>query len=185
MSGDIILEILELLIEEIESEIAEVRKIGAEYFQQGNDTAARNALERVEQLKSFKAEVKSLHKKWNTFKKQTPRTSLQESNRTRYSGEQIPTDAFRLPILEVLEELGGKAPANKVIERVKQKVVHLLKPADYEPLPSGAIRWRKKAEWTRYNLVREGLMKKDSPRGIWEISPLGRKKLMEMRQKKE
>ena len=33
--------------------------------------------------------------------------------------------------------------------------------------------WRNGAQWARHAMVTEGLLKADSPRGIWEISPAG------------
>jgi len=32
------------------------------------------------------------------------------------------------------------------------------------------VHWRNRAQWYRNTLLREGLLKSDSPRGIWEIS---------------
>jgi len=50
---------------------------------------------------------------------------------------------------------------------------------DLEPLASDprSIRWRNTAQWCRNTLLREGLMKQDSPHGTWEISDLGRRAL--------
>jgi hypothetical protein len=48
---------------------------------------------------------------------------------------------------------------------------------DYQPLPSDPdiIRWRKTGQWCRNTMVRQGLLKRDSPRGIWEISEEGKR----------
>jgi len=47
---------------------------------------------------------------------------------------------------------------------------------DYEPLASDPemLRWRNTAQWARNSMVKEGLLKSNSPRGIWEISEAGR-----------
>lgn len=91
-----------------------------------------------------------------------------------------PEDAFRRPILETLVELGGGAPIGEVLKRVEQKMKGALNQYDYEPLPSDprSPRWRNTAQWCRNTLVREGLMKSDSPYGVWEISDEGRRWLM-------
>ena len=34
--------------------------------------------------------------------------------------------------------------------------------------------WRDAAQWARNSMVAEGLLKADSPRGVWEISDKGR-----------
>ena len=36
------------------------------------------------------------------------------------------------------------------------------------------LRWRNAAQWARNSMVNDGLMKNDSPRGVWEISDKGR-----------
>ena len=76
-------------------------------------------------------------------------------------------------------ELGGRAPMADVLDRVEQKVRNILNEYDYQPLPSDprSFRWRNTAQWCRNTLVREGLMKSDSPNGIWEISEAGRRVL--------
>jgi hypothetical protein len=83
--------------------------------------------------------------------------------------------------LEALVELGGKAPMRKVLDVVEKKVRSKLNKYDLEALPSDpkSVRWRNTAQWCRNTLVEEGLMRRDSPYGIWEISELGRKALQE------
>lgn len=83
---------------------------------------------------------------------------------------------YRIPILESLIELGGKGKANEIFILVEKKLKRKLSEVDYEVLPSGTdIRWKNRAGWERAELVHEGFMKKDSPRGIWEITAKGRK----------
>ncbi|MEW6526392.1 MAG: winged helix-turn-helix domain-containing protein [Spirochaetota bacterium] len=92
-------------------------------------------------------------------------------------GLRTPEDAFRRPILEALVELGGKASLSEVLDLVGTKMRSKLTRYDHEPLPSDpkSIRWRNTAQWCRNTLVREGLMKSDSPHGIWEITEAGKK----------
>ena len=54
-----------------------------------------------------------------------------------------------------------------------------LRDVDYEPLAFNpeTPRWRNAAQWARNSLVREGLLKNDSPRGVWEISDIGLERL--------
>jgi len=78
-------------------------------------------------------------------------------------------------------ELGGRAEMSKVLDLVEKKVQGILNDYDRRPLPSNPkiIRWRNTAQWCRNTMAREGLLKSDSPRGIWEISERGRKALQE------
>ncbi len=42
-----------------------------------------------------------------------------------------------------------------------------------EQLKRRTVRWRNGTQWYRNTLVQKGLMKRGSPRGVWEISPTG------------
>jgi len=91
-------------------------------------------------------------------------------------GERTQRQAFRIPILEALVELGGKGKTDEILEKVERKMKHILKSVDYEKLPSGVmIRWQNTAQWERYIMVQDGLLRSDSPKGIWEITEKGRK----------
>jgi hypothetical protein len=91
-------------------------------------------------------------------------------------GLRTPNDAFRIPILEALVELGGSGKVREVLSIVEQKMADQLNVYDYQPIPSitNVLRWDNNAQWTRQKLVDEGYMLSDSPRGIWEISEAGR-----------
>jgi len=56
-----------------------------------------------------------------------------------------------------------------------------LKDVDYDPLASDPEmpRWRNTAQWARNSMVKTGLLKADSRRGVWEISDDGRRVLSE------
>lgn len=93
-------------------------------------------------------------------------------------GERTPRQAFRISILEVLIELRGKGKVNEILEKVEIKMKKVLKPVDYEKLPSGVmIRWQNTAQWERYIMVQDGLLRSDSPKGTWEITDEGKRLL--------
>ncbi|GAH71614.1 unnamed protein product [marine sediment metagenome] len=99
-------------------------------------------------------------------------------------GQKTPQQAYRHPILEALNELGGSASVGDVLEVVEKKMKPLLIEVDYQKLPSGVdIRWRNTAMWERFNLVKEGLLKSESPDGIWELSDKGAKEIEKGRSK--
>ncbi len=92
-----------------------------------------------------------------------------------------PAHVYWPVILQSLIELGGSARGEQVIEKVGGKLEHVLTKGDREMLPSGIdVRWRNRAAWQRYNMVRQGLLKAGSPRGIWEISEDGRRWFQEI-----
>ncbi len=92
----------------------------------------------------------------------------------------IPQKEYTIPILEALIEKGGKGSRREILELVKQKVGRRFNKLDLEILSNGyTIRWQEMASWHRQTMVEEGLLKRGSPRGMWEITDKGRKYLEE------
>jgi len=182
MKGNEVNTAFEILMEEIELVADSLNEEGAAAFKAGNYDAARRAIEEATRLADFREKVKALQKEWASFVVKRPRREpkARRAGKSRLPrGVRTAEDAFRRPILEALVELGGKAPMGKVLDLVEEKMKAVLTDCDREPLPSNpkSIRWRNTAQWCRNTLVREGLMKSDSPHGIWEISDSGRKAL--------
>jgi negative regulator of replication initiation len=88
--------------------------------------------------------------------------------------EEIPRKAYRRPILKALYEFGGSGRATEVLDRVGILLSGILNDKDKVLLSTGEPRWRKAANWVRFELVKEGLLKKNSQRGIWELTEKGR-----------
>ena len=92
-------------------------------------------------------------------------------------GSILHESAYELPMLEILDEHGGRAATREVIEELGTRLNGQLTEADGEVLSSGDVRWRNRAQFVRLRLVERGDMVKDSPRGIWELSDQGRRRL--------
>lgn len=92
-------------------------------------------------------------------------------------GLRTPEIAFFQPILKALIELNGSAEMDDVLEKVGQSMKGVLRQVDFEPLASGTemLRWRNTAKWARNTMREEGLLKSNSPQGIWEITEAGRR----------
>ncbi|MFA0732613.1 MAG: hypothetical protein LKKZDAJK_000140 [Candidatus Fervidibacter sp.] len=89
-------------------------------------------------------------------------------------GESLPRDFYRPLILKALAEMGGQGRAKEVLRRVFEMAKPSLSDKDLELVPSGTSkRWEKRANWERYQMVQEGLLRSDSPQGIWELSEKG------------
>lgn len=91
-------------------------------------------------------------------------------------GLKTPEEAYRQPILQALVEMGGTGETGAVLDRVFELMKSRLNEFDLAPMPSDerTPRWRNTAQWCRHTLCEEGLLKSDSPRGVWEISDKGR-----------
>lgn len=114
---------------------------------------------------------------------ETKSTNIISKKRSTYAsklhrGVKTSQPSYRRPILEAIYELGGSASINDVLKRVEEKMKNLFSEVDYQKLPSGIdIRWRNTAMWERFELVKDGLLKSNSPTGIWEISDMGIKEI--------
>jgi Mrr N-terminal domain len=141
----------------------------------------------VQQVKELQAKISECRSKIAAIDTITGRSNTNQENESHVaepkdantdSGEFTPVFAYWRPILEVLVEMGGSGQRLKVIGAVGEKMKGILKPADYGKLPkSGWKRWSNRVVWQASNMRQpeQGLIKNDSPRGIWEITDAGRK----------
>lgn len=176
----------EILLEEVESVVGELNEEGAEAFRRGDYDAAREIANRVQEVTAFRERVKEMQREWErllggfsgNIKKRGKKQLLAQR---LHRGLRTPEDAYRRPILEALVELGGSALIDKVLELVYEKMKDRLNEYDLQPLPSSPkqSRWRNTAQWCRKTMVSEGLLKPDSPRGVWEITDAGREQVLE------
>ncbi|HEU0072449.1 MAG TPA: winged helix-turn-helix domain-containing protein [Dehalococcoidia bacterium] len=95
-------------------------------------------------------------------------TAIRSSSRRRGSDSYTSQKEFRKPILDALVRFGGRARMADVIGDIKARVA--LKPGDFETTQSGAVLWENRAQWERLAMVKEGLLRADSPHGIWQLA---------------
>ena len=126
----------------------------------------RGPVEPVEQRNKAADDIQEAHQMDIDRLPNTPTTRLSK-------GVGVPREAYRHTILEALYNCGGAASGRDVLEIVERKTEHLFGDVDYEFVNGKIPRWRKGAQWTRQQLVKEGLLKNNSPRGIWELTDQG------------
>ena len=91
----------------------------------------------------------------------------------------INESSLRVPVVEILMELGGRARAIDVTENV---IVKLLRRTDnMQKLPSGPRRIEKQIHWARNTLAIRGVISRNSSRGIWELTDYAQEWLDEER----
>lgn len=99
-----------------------------------------------------------------------------KAKRTRVpSGALLPEERYWLPLLTALVDFGGSAPYKQVVDRVGELLKEDLTDLDLEPLNSGGIRWQSRLQFVRLRLIEQGLMVRESGRGVWAVSEEGRK----------
>lgn len=177
----------EILLEEIEAEIEFTNRAGSRAFEARDYDRAREALDRAAKITAFREKTDALRQEWDKLAGH----ALEEADQQEYAGRRdlgrlarglrTPEQVFRQPILQALVEMEGAGTMADVLVKVHSKIQGRLKDVDYQPLASepDMPRWRNTAQWARAGMVKEGLLKNDSPRGIWEISDAGRRFLDE------
>ena len=93
------------------------------------------------------------------------------------TGSILNESAYELPMLEIISEHGGRAAAREVLDELETRLNGQLTDVDKQELASGDVRWRNRAQFVRLRLVEKGDMVKDSPRGVWEISDQGQRRI--------
>ena len=76
---------------------------------------------------------------------------------------------LREMILESLRELGGRARSRDVLDLMASKLDGQLLPRDTATRRGGELVWRNNARFERFSMIQEGLLKSDSPQGLWEL----------------
>lgn len=143
-------------------------------MQTRNFDDAQWALDQARTLSQLRERVEKLQAEFEDLLGEA--TEAPDDRRRLRAGLRTPDAAYNRPVLEALVELGGRANLNDVLELVHKKMRNQLNEHDHAPLPSDGVtpRWRNTAQWARYNLRQQGLLRDDSPRSIWEISEKGR-----------
>lgn len=93
-----------------------------------------------------------------------PRAKRSNSPRTEAA-------TFRQLIVAVLKSSGGRAKVAEVLDGVGERLKGKLLPGDLEVRQDGkTLAWRNNAQWERLRMVHDGVLRSDSPNGIWELS---------------
>jgi hypothetical protein len=182
-----VLAAFDILLEQIDAKMNSLNSTGAEAFKAGNYEKANGLLKQADKFRSYRNKVVALREEWQRLSLQPNSRPVRSKIRTsggmrgtsKRRGERTPEQAYYIPILQALTELGGSARVREVLRRVGQLMRPILKERDYEPLPSNPreLRWINTAKWARASMVNEGLLSNASPYGVWEITDKGRQYL--------
>jgi restriction system protein len=177
------LQAFDMLLEEMGAELERLRHRGAEALEAGNLKAATQDIRIVERLHAVRKQVEAARSAWKAAYAGPRRVrkpggasrSLAEIPRKVPRGQLIPMESYFLPILKVVAKMGGSCRSKVVLDAVAKIMHPLFTEADLAPIASNPNepRWRKLAQWARLAMVKEGLLRDDSPRGVWEITEKG------------
>ena len=113
-----------------------------------------------------------------------PRATSTRTTRTRATrrsflgrvepGSILAQGEYRQPILDCLVAKGGQGSVADVLTCVRSKLKNRLTFMDLEPKQSSSEeRWRNRAQWERRQMVVEGLVDPEAPRGVWRLTDAG------------
>jgi len=179
---------LDMVLKELDAIIHELNKQGAKLMTQKKYHEAREIISNAETVIAFQAKMKTLCDEW--LKMAVPPTPKPHINKKPVKrtvtkilrkGLRTPNEAFLMPILQSLVQIGGSGQVTEVLELVEERLSNQLNKYDYQSIPSNpkVIRWRQNANWARWRLVQDGFLASDSPRGVWEITDAGRQRVAE------
>ena len=89
-------------------------------------------------------------------------------------GSILPERAYWLPILGVIADAGGSAASTDVIDALSERLGGSFTDRDRDVLAMGEVRWRNRARFARLRMKERGFLNDQSPRGVWEITDVGR-----------
>jgi restriction system protein len=150
---------------------------------------AGELISKAEKVVSLQTQIKTLQDAWHSLgvsaiesalltevDSQKEMQTLQKQFRAEpYSSYK----EFRMPILQALVNLGGRATRQRVLMELEKIMADQLTENDWHTQPSNRkkIRWHNIASNARTHLYNEGLIMVDVKQGVWEITPEGRKVL--------
>jgi restriction system protein len=176
----------EILLEEMETEIEFINQSGAKAFAARNYEAARAVLERADQVTALREKLAALRAEWEKIAPAVTANGAARKNGNYdlsrlQRGIRTREVAYFQPILQVLNQMGGVGDMAEVLERLPKLMKGTLTDIDFEPLASNTDvpRWWNTAQWAQSAMVQAGLLKADSPRGVWEMTEAGHKLIAE------
>lgn len=141
-------------------------------------------LDRAIRVKELQSKVRHLSDEWRALARGTGTTAATPSSRWSSAGKRrrrlepglrTPRTEYREPILAVLAKMGGSGRVGDVLAEVHEIMKPRLTKHDHKPLPSNpkTPRWYNTAQWCRNDLANEGLIRRDTSRGVWQLTEEG------------
>jgi|LSQX01.3.fsa_nt_gb hypothetical protein len=169
---------LQILREETQALLNDVRKRGASAYVAGDHDTFREIDSQRQSLERFSHDVEALWAGWQSLFEEEAREQQKRTSEGRVSPDSILEErTYVFPILEILTDAGGTVQVDHVLQRLDAMIGHRLTPLDRAPISNGGMRWHNRAHWVRRYMVLAGMLRADSPRGKWQITDEGRRAL--------
>lgn len=131
-------------------------------------SAARDHRETLSQLERGLAEC--LQEIRSMLGRTPPSTKRRRHSKRKPRGTTTERLVLREHIIRGLQEHGGCAKKNDLLDYMEKALAGTLLPGDLERRSKDQIVWRNNACWERFRMIGDGILKRGSPRGVWELS---------------
>jgi hypothetical protein len=147
----------------------EIQQLSETYRSKGESQGLPGHEAAASKIEGYLSGFRAMAEAWATLSAQLP--PLDEDAEDSPSGT-TPQRAFYRPLADALLSLGGSARTRDAIASVGKAMGSVLKPADFDPVPSGQIRWMVNVRFARQKLREHGLLAADEI-GRWTLSSAG------------
>lgn len=176
-------EALDALEDAVRSSLEGAKAQGAKAFEAGQFEIAKRAADEGKTIEAFMQEVVRIRRRWENLQEVSKESTRVEAKPVHVGRREPPGDPGNpenlIPsVLRVLEDLGGTAQRQDVIEKLEQALLEKQQSSNgaESGLPSG---WEEILIDTQKLMVKRGLLLSRPQRGIWQITPQGRLFLFE------
>ena len=87
--------------------------------------------------------------------------------------QELPEGTVQEPLMDVIYERGGSTSGRDLYPALRERMKRYLTPGDFDRIGSGDNRWRSTVKSVRDQLVEDGYLRGDAPRGVWALSNEG------------
>jgi hypothetical protein len=123
-----------------------------------------------EALESLRGELESMSAEIQKIFPAKDQDTKPRRRRPRSNVPRTDKQVLREFLVKALKAHGGRASIHDTLKWMREHLQNRFLPGDLETRTSGEVVWENNTCWERYNLVQEGVLKSDSPRGVWELN---------------
>jgi hypothetical protein len=165
------------LITALQESLETAKASGAQAFQRAEFETAQKAADRGQALQSILESAEELKSKWEGVE---GTDDLEEDRWDVQVGLEPTQEDLIFPVLYVLDQAGGNAPSEEILDRVEALLKEKLTPEEFGSLSEGwAGPLRGSASKLERQMARRGLIHAKGQPGHWNLTPQGRMSLLE------
>jgi hypothetical protein len=178
-------EAIQALDDAVRASLEAAKIQGARAFETGEFELAKRAADEGKTMEAFLEEVTRIKRRWENLQPVAHEPGASPELPAPPGGNQqtstpVNPEGLVQPILRVLEDMGGTAQRDDVIERLEQVLLEESRSpnegSSKASLPDG---WVEMLAAAQKDMVKRGLLHARPQRGIWQITPQGRLLLFE------